>query len=232
MIKKCMHCNADFSVIASRKDTAKFCSRACSDKAPREHNLVSCRECGKQFPLKKSQAKTVWGNFCSKACITAFRKRATLGEGNPNNKSRNFNQDGYRIYSPPAPLGLGLGKIKMHKAAVLVTLGLKSIPKGLHIHHRDCNVLNNDPSNLALLTASDHKWLHKQFGVATLAAYMRGDIATDLLASWSDDPSRALILLITSVDMQCEIIKRFPSADLFRICSMKPVALPIVEVTA
>lgn len=36
------------------------------------------------------------------------------------------------------------------------------IPKGYHIHHKDGNKLNNDLSNLEILTASEHIRLHKK----------------------------------------------------------------------
>jgi len=37
-------------------------------------------------------------------------------------------------------------------------LGLKELPKNLHVHHIDGNTLNDDIENLELLSASDHVW--------------------------------------------------------------------------
>ena len=123
------------------------------------------------------------------------------GSGNPNYRGRNTDSDGYRIYVPGASaVDLGFRKnIKMHHAVSFVELGLTSLPKATHVHHRDCDPLHNDAENLALLTEWDHKWLHKQFGVAPLAAYMRREVDAKALASWSDDPLRAEFLLKQNV---------------------------------
>lgn len=62
--------------------------------------------------------------------------------------------------------------------------------------------MNNDPENLAVLTISDHKWLHKQFGVAVLWAFCRGRIESETLVAWSDDRERAKRLLPLNVRIQ------------------------------
>lgn len=105
----------------------------------------------------------------------------------------------------------------------------------MHIHHRDCNGLNNKAENLALMTISDHKWIHKQFGVATLAAIMRGDIDICVAASWSDDPIRAEALLFQDVVSQGAIKKHFEekglAVDLARITASKPEKARLVQVS-
>jgi hypothetical protein len=90
-------------------------------------------------------------------------------------------------------------KIKLHIAVACEILNLGSIPKGYHVHHRDCDVLNNCPDNLALLRLSDHVWLHKQFGNATLWAFMHGKISFASLVEWSDDRQRAERLLSVNI---------------------------------
>lgn len=231
----CAVCRVDFFVTPGRKDTAKYCSRQCSDKAPRKRNEVRCRECGQLFPLKASSAGRAkyWGNFCSKHCISAFRRRASTGESNPNFRGRNFDQDGYRIYTPAASLGLGLGRIKIHHAVALTSVSLKKVPAGMHVHHRDCNVLNNEPSNLSFMTASDHKWLHQQFGVATLGAMMRGDIDVSVVARWSDDPIRAESLLLVDVSTQGVLMEYFRrkrvDTDMGQVASIKGVQVSFIE---
>lgn len=202
--KVCEHCGAGYSVPQCRS-SSRFCSRACSDKAPRKRQETRCRECAKLFPCKSSQTKVVWGNFCSRQCLSSFRSRVTVGSGNANFKGRNFDQDGYRIFTPQASLKLGLGRMKVHHAVALTVLGIKSIPKGMHVHHRDCDVLNNDPSNLALLTNSDHRWLHCQYGTAGLSAITKGLVDLGEAASWSDDPLRAAYLLMVNVETQAKL---------------------------
>lgn len=48
-----------------------------------------------------------------------------------------------------------------HRAIMEKILGYK-IPEGCVVHHKDKNVLNNDPSNLQLMTEEAHTALHKQ----------------------------------------------------------------------
>jgi len=73
------------------------------------------------------------------------------------------------------------------------------VPEGYCIHHRDCNIYNNDPSNLALLTNSDHRWIHKQYGNATLWAFCNNKVSLEDLISWSNNPERAKNLLTKSI---------------------------------
>jgi hypothetical protein len=63
------------------------------------------------------------------------------------------------------------------------------------VHHRDCNKRNNIPENLVVLSVSDHKWMHHQFGSAALNAYFFGKIDLDTLVGWSDNKERAARLL-------------------------------------
>lgn len=228
VILTCIHCSTVFSVPAGRKDSAKFCSRHCSDVHPRVRHSVLCRECGTEFFKKESEArKTVWGNFCSTKCSDIVRSRMNLGDKNPNFKGRLFDQDGYQLFTPQASLRLGLGRMKVHTAVALTAIGLIKAPPKLHVHHRDCNIQNNEPSNLVFMTPSDHKWLHKQYGSATLAAISGGRISIDEVALWSDDPRRAHILLISDVTSQGVLMNYFKSkfghANLAKIISLKPV---------
>jgi len=198
----CVCCGNTFTVNNGRKNTAKFCSRVCSDTHPRTKNFANCINCGKKFGLKRSAvAKNKW-NCCSLECNSMHRKKFVAGENNPNYKGKNVDSDGYRI-SIPEVNGI---RVKLHRYNAYKSLGLKSVPSGFHVHHRDCDVLNNDPCNLSIMTMSDHNWLHKQFGNATLWAFMREKISIDELKSWSDNPERAERLLIADVCSQGAII--------------------------
>lgn len=205
VLKNCEVCLVEFEVIKCRETTAKYCSRACSDKTkPAKPNTV-CTTCGKEFHMKESQKKRysrTLGVFCSVVCSAKNKSESYLGEKNPNNKGRNTDHDGYRIYSPHASGIVSGKKVKLHIATAMEVLGVEKIPKGFHVHHRDCDILNNHPDNLAVLSVSDHVWLHKQFGNATLWAYSREKISFDQLVSWSDNEERAIRLLNTSVETQ------------------------------
>ena len=230
IVKKCVTCSSEFSVIASRKDTAKFCSSTCAAKAEKPKNMVRCAECGGLFHLKKSHAERnkVWGSFCGAACVATYRARASSGSGNPNYKGRVFDQDGYRIYSPPASLKLTNGKQrKVHQQVALEATGLTELPLSMHVHHKDCDILNNVASNLSFMSVSDHKWIHKQFGSAVLRAVERGEVDVAIAASWSDDPIRATILLLNNCVMQgvmySYISKRYGPIEFGTVANLRPI---------
>lgn len=198
----CINCAKEFSVIKSRVATAKYCSVICRDHGVRRLPNQTCTVCSKSFYMKQSQLDRYARNlgvFCSHTCAAVAKANAYLGDKNPNYKARNTDSDGYRLYSPQASFLLGLGRMKLHQAVCCEVLGIPKIPKGFHVHHRDCDIQNNAAENLAVLCVSDHKWLHKQFGIATLWAYCRNRILLGNLVEWTDDVKRASRLLPLSV---------------------------------
>ena len=194
----CHNCKKDYWKTPSVAERSRFCSRHCQREFHGWNNLpnASCATCGKDMHLKPSKLKKLKHQpTCSTACMAKYREKVYSGSKNPNYRARTENGDGYRVVPPYANGMFVVSDEKlMHKAVASETLGVRKI-RGFHVHHRDCDVLNNSPENLAVLTASDHKWIHKQFGVATLWAVMKGKVSFDDLISWSDDRERASRLL-------------------------------------
>lgn len=216
--KLCEECGKSFSVPRSRATTAKYCCTTCRDKGRVAAPNQTCSTCSKPFHMKQSQIDRYARNlglFCSHACSAVAKASAYAGEKNPNYKARNTDQDGYRLYTPQASFLLGLKRMKLHQAVCCEALGILKMPKDVHIHHRDCDIQNNAAENLAVLSTSDHKWLHKQYGIATLWAYCHNKITLDLLVEWSDDREKALRLLPLNVRMQTKesIITKETNAD-------------------
>lgn len=199
--KICLVCNSKFSVIDSRKDKAKFCSKKCGGKHYSGKNNTICTECGKNFHLKESSKKRykrTQGYFCSTKCVADFRKTKYLGSNNPN--FRNAGDDnGYLLEYLPK-----FGRIKLHHKVVFECLNIDKIPNKYCVHHRDCQINNNDRENLVLLSLSDHRWLHKNFGNATLWAYYNNKISLDELCNWCKNPNKARKLLPLNIILQKE----------------------------
>lgn len=193
----CVVCGCGFSVYGARSKTAKYCSNECKSKGAVKAPSVRCSICGHAFHRKKSQLeKSKTGSYCSYKCLNKAKETLYIGDKNPNYKKSGIGSDGYRTYVPAAPSSVV--DRKLHRAVVRMQLGLDVLPSGFHVHHRDCDVLNNDPENLVALTASDHKWIHQQYGNATLWAMHRGKVSVSDMVSWSDDPQRASRLLTLS----------------------------------
>jgi len=207
--KTCLNCGKEFGVINSRKNTAKFCSKKCGGEYHSGKNYTICTECGNSYHLKESSKKRykrTQGYFCSTKCVADFRKKQYIGENNPN--FRNIQRkEGYLLGYLPR-----FGKIKLHHKVVFEFLNISKIPDNYCVHHRDCEIDNNDIENLVLLSGSDHRWLHKNFGNATLWAYMNNKISLDELCDWCKSPAKARKLLPLSIANQIEII--YTSAEL------------------
>lgn len=203
--KECEICKTSFFVIKSRND-AKTCSIQC--QAIRAGRLLSkkvdiqCPICKKTFAVKISHSKRRM--CCSRPCMAEDRKSRYYGSKNPNYRGHTV-RGGYTIKVP----SWGGKSISLHKVIVLEFFEFKKLGKGWCIHHRDADKMNNTADNLVVLDNSDHTWLHKQFGNATLSAYLHGRIDLDSLASWSDDPDRSRKLLPLNLEGQKPYSQKF-----------------------
>lgn len=199
--KTCEHCGKKY-LVPHWRDGAKYCSRACSDKSKRAKNNLICCNCGKQFHMKRSQQIRYGRNlgyFCSSSCVAEKKMQAYSGEMNPNYKGRKEDHEGYSLVDIQSSLALNSDVKRLHQAVCCEVIGTRKIPAGYVCHHRDCDRKNNTPGNLVLITPPDHRWLHAQFGSATLWAYMNNKVGIEDMILWSNDKERCERLLPVSV---------------------------------
>lgn len=208
MISKiCAVCGNEFSVINSRKDSAKFCSKKCLGIKLKAEKNMTCTQCGCKFHLKESQMKRHkrnLGYFCTTKCVAEYMKKEYLGRNNPNYRRVERDGDGYLFYDNLDMLPK-FGRIKLHHKIVFECLNIDKLPDGYCVHHRDCEIENNLEDNLVLLTLSDHRWLHKNFGNATLWAYINNRVTLDELCQWCKNPEKARLLLSLNIIKQNEL---------------------------
>lgn len=188
MIVKCLICNKEVDVCLSRAKKFKTCSKSCLAEYFKAEKNTVCEYCKKEFHLKPYRKNRTLNNFCSIDCFASWKSENQRGCNNPNYRNRLYDNDGKKILHLPS-----VGRVKEHRFVAETILG--EIPKGFHVHHRDCNPINNVSFNLVVLTNSDHRWLHKQYGNATLYAYYYELIDKKSLISWSNDKERAERLL-------------------------------------
>lgn len=67
-----------------------------------------------------------------------------------------------RRYFTPGIADRQRGTQLLHREVWMDANGVTEIPEGCHIHHRDHDADNNDPSNLELLTAEEHREHHSE----------------------------------------------------------------------
>lgn len=189
----CSVCGKVELVPKSRAKKYVTCSKKCGAIASTAKNNTFCSYCGKPMHRKASRLARSKRSFCSSKCKSESLKELYKGANNPNFKDIKFDSDGYSLSMRDGR------KIKKHICIALTALNVDKIPKGFHVHHRDSDKLNNDPLNLAVLSVSDHVWIHKNYGRILLKQLSLGRFESEEIASWSDDYERALRILNTSV---------------------------------
>lgn len=114
--------------------------------------LRCCKECKEDFLWKKGQGI---GKYCSRLC--ACRARNTLDHQRKAGKiggAFNIKLRGTGTKTYVKELGRHQHRVVMER-----TLGRKLV-KGEIVHHKDRNKKNNHPSNLEVMTQSQHARLH------------------------------------------------------------------------
>lgn len=99
-------------------------------------------------------------------------RRSKLGTGNPMSgrtktkhpryKAVCYTNNGYRLVEAPDWFTgkLTKGKVLEHLLIACREAGITELPNGYVVHHKDEDKLNNCPSNLEIMTISDHMLLH------------------------------------------------------------------------
>jgi endogenous inhibitor of DNA gyrase (YacG/DUF329 family) len=159
MKKECMKCGDMFNVKPSKANSKDFCSQKCRS------NLITrpCSICGKDVTRNPSGMLSVV--FCGMACASIGKRerfRLMNIEMNPDRMTPET-----RAKLREANLGKGEGKTytktygrHTHRIVAEQKLG-RPLKKGEVIHHKDENILNNDPDNLEVFASqSEHAKHH------------------------------------------------------------------------
>jgi|AGFS01.1.fsa_nt_gi HNH endonuclease. len=88
----------------------------------------------------------------------------------------------YYVYDPTHEMANASGKVYVHRYVAQQHYGIK-LTTNLHVHHIDENKLNNDPSNLQILTESEHTALHSNGSVTELEC----KICKKIFSFWTSD---------------------------------------------
>lgn len=123
--------------------------------------IIKCEECGVIVKMPPFQFKRSKHHFCSPQCHMKFMNR----ELNPTRMTPEV-----REKLRNAKLNSGEGKTytktygrHTHRIVAEQMLG-RPLKKGEIVHHIDGNKRNNDPSNLVVMTQSEHCRLHFKKG--------------------------------------------------------------------
>ena len=90
--------------------------------------------------------------YCSRECSNKYKMKAFVGKNNPCWKGGYVGKNGYHYTRIN-------GKYELtHRVVYEEEMG--EIPRGMFIHHKDENKLNNKVSNLELISPAAHASLH------------------------------------------------------------------------
>lgn len=187
MVYKCEFCGKEFLGAPSRAKAKHICcSKQCMSalvKSRQELNCV-CPICGKSFHLKPSKKAKDKSHCCSHECLLKYRSNIMSGENNhqfglkgKNNASwksdERITHYGYRqIRQLEHPFKDYRGFVFEHRLVAEQYLlneensieinNRRYLKPEYDVHHIDENRLNNDPSNLQVLTKQQHRALHNK----------------------------------------------------------------------
>ena len=129
-----------------------------------------CEICLTYFRTKKSHLDR--RKTCSKECDANRKRRMYVGNSNPNYGNRGernplykggyINKHGYKLFKKPEHPNAGKdGYILEHRYVMSEHLG-RPLEDWEVVHHKDGNKLNNEISNLEVLTKEEHSYLHSK----------------------------------------------------------------------
>lgn len=183
----CDQCGTEFECVHRKRLETEhhFCSKACEIAYRHAHKKYNCQcaVCGK--PLYKTPyqlEKIKYEPCCSRQCAGKYRETLYLGENNPNFGNRGslnpiWKSDervsvwGYRlIRQTDHPYANSDGFVFEHRLVAEQYLltpenrveinGKYYLSQEYVVHHIDHNRLNNDVTNLRVMTKSDHMRMH------------------------------------------------------------------------
>jgi hypothetical protein len=145
--------------VFNKKGADVFCSVKCmtQDRSNRHRNTYACDNCGKEFTRVKARPQGE-KHFCSYQCMRDYNSKGIVKENGVLMKRETDKK--YRLRS------IGNGKMKQeHRIVMEEYLGRELLPTEI-VHHIDGNKLNNDISNLMIVSNSEHMKIHVKMRAA------------------------------------------------------------------
>ena len=199
----CKECGKHEMVCRSRAEHYVCCSRECSSKYKKKHNTTSvekvCPICGKHFFVKPSQEKR--RVCCSQKCVREYQRKTRTGENNPNYRAytieNGVKSKTYKRYKEP------------YRKIARDVLGVKSVPMGYDVHHKNADENDHRPENLVVLPRNAHMLIHRWFGNILINALHTGKITRETFFSMCTDEQKHFYEQIIDLNiLHQEVVKQ------------------------
>lgn len=157
---KVKRCIIDTTGMALATRTSTSIQRSDTDNSGRIWPLCQCGECMLFFRLSTSQrcavrAKLTRVLYCSNSCQVAGKNRLGLSQ----NTKKAISKARIERYDKTSKWYRKVDNRHEHRTVAEQMLG-RPLKKGEIVHHIDSNKRNNDPSNLQVMTQSQHASIH------------------------------------------------------------------------
>jgi hypothetical protein len=116
-----------------------------------------CEVCGKMMYVQPNQLKRGEGRYCSRACKGRRMAETLRPWARPEEKLTTSN--GYVLVWAPGHPRASKKRVFEHILVAEQKIG-RPLVKGEEVHHVDLDKQNNDPSNLMVVSASEHQKYH------------------------------------------------------------------------
>lgn len=183
----CDWCGKEFDCQRFRTEDGRkhlFCSCKCKGEYTKSKTELNCRcpICGKKFHKRLYEIKKNKNNYCSRECANKAKSILYKGEGNhqyglKGNKNASWKSDekisayGYRLIRKfDHPFANSDDFVFEHRLVAeqhllnddncVVIDGVKYLSPSYIVHHLDFNRLNNNYTNLVVMSLDEHTKMH------------------------------------------------------------------------
>lgn len=143
----CSNCGKDFKTYHKSQ---YLCSTKCRSEIKETSQAKKCITCGKIYIVQKYRSSKT--KYCSRSCLakTHLKKFSEFWFKPSNQAAHKYKQ--IMINGKP---------MREHRWIMQNHLGRK-LSKDEHVHHIDGNGMNNEISNLIVLSNANHQKLHRK----------------------------------------------------------------------